>query len=293
MGKIPNIPFRKPNKDHIEFEIFPLQSLFNRNKTLSHSIDQPHRLEFFILLFITKGNGKHRIDFKEYSFEENSLIFISKGQVHAFDIQPEVDGFLILFTEGFLSKNLIHADILSFSRLYNYHFQLPVIQPEGGMGEVFGQIVKEIYNEYTSHESFGKEQMLRLLLSLLLLRAERIKKTMIPREKNPGWFKKFMGFKSLVEQHAAQTRNAKDYADMMNLSYNHLNQISKSVAGTTAKAFIDKLLVLEIKRRLAVSDISVKELTYETGFDEPTNFVKFFKKHAGLSPSKFKKTIRK
>ena len=78
---------------------------------------------------------------------------------------------------------------------------------------------------------------------------------------------------------------------MMQLTYTHLNRIVKAVTGNTAKAFIDSFVILEAKRHLAVSDISVKELTYVMGFDEPTNFVKYFKKHTGLSPVKFKKTL--
>jgi len=38
------------------------------------------------------------------------------GQVHAFDVRPDIDGFGILFTDDFLSKNLIHSDILSYYR---------------------------------------------------------------------------------------------------------------------------------------------------------------------------------
>lgn len=78
---------------------------------------------------------------------------------------------------------------------------------------------------------------------------------------------------------------------MMNISYTHLNKIVKAVTGNTAKSFVDKFIILEIKRQLAVSDVSIKELTYDMGFDEPTNFVKFFKKHTQLSPAQFKKTL--
>lgn len=104
---------------------------------------------------------------------------------------------------------------------------------------------------------------------------------------------KFSEFRHLLAAHFFQTRNAQRYAEMMNISYTHLNKIVKSVTGSTAKSFIDKFVILEIKRRLAVSGISVKELTYLMGFDEPTNFVKYFKKHTRKSPSRFRKILTK
>ena len=200
---------------------------------------------------------------------------------------------MILFTEEFLSRNLIHSDILSLYRLYNYHLQEPIIQPEETGTDRFKIIVNEMYWEYLLSNSFAKEEILRLLLKLLLLRAERIKRTLIPTEKNAEWFTTFSIFKNHLEKQFAQTRNASDYAKMMNISYKHLNDICKSVTGNTAKVFIDQFIILETKRRLAISDIPVKELTYALGFDEPTNFVKFFKKHTRQSPSQFKKKLTK
>lgn len=250
-------------------------------------------MEFYLILFITKGTGKHFIDFQQYKYHEGSIIFISKGQVHAFEVLPDSDGFLILFTEAFLSKNLIHSDILSLYRLYNYHLHLPILQPEETGDNDFIGIINAMYEEYNSSHTFAKEEILRLLLKLLLLRTERIKRTLIPQGKSSETFVKFGYFRNQLENHFTRTRNAKEYAGMMNISYKYLNEICKSVTGSTAKKFIDDFVILEIKRRLATSDLSVKELTYELGFDEPTNLLKYFKKHTLQTPSQFKELITK
>lgn len=291
--EIPKISFLKKNKAKIEFEIFTISSLFSRQAKLKHPLDMPQRIEFYHIMFITKGTGTHYIDFRPYKYSAGSILFISKGQVHAFEIRPDIDGFLILFTDAFLSKNLIHSDILSFYRLYNYHLHSPVMQSTKTSGDIFNNIISEIYREYKLTDEFAKEEILRLLLKLLLLKAERKKRTLIRKEKNSEWFLKFGVFRNALEKHFTETRNAKEYARMMNISYKHLNEICKSVTGTTAKAFIDNFIILEMKRHLAISGNSVKELTYQLGFDEPTNFVKFFKKHTRHSPAQFRKTLTK
>ena len=291
--EIPKISFLKKSNAKLEFEIFLISSLFSRKNKLDHPLDMPQRADFYHIMFITKGTGRHYIDFRPCEYSAGDILFISRGQVHAFEVRQDIDGFLILFTDAFLSKNLIHSDMLSFYRLYNYHLHSPVMQPTEANGDSFSNIINEIYREYKITDQFAKEEILRLLLKLLLLKAERKKRTFIREEKNSEWFLKFGVIRNELEKHFTETRNAKEYARIMNISYKHLNEICKSVTGGTAKTFIDNFIILEIKRRLATSNASVKELTYQLGFDEPTNFVKFFKKHARLSPSQFRKTITK
>lgn len=290
---IPKVFFRKSEKDKFEFEVLTLKDLFSRGEGLDPPLDKPHRVWFYQILYITKGEGRHYIDFKPCEYFRGSLVFISAGQVHAFDVNLKTDGFLLLFTEDFLTKNMIHTDIFSCSRLYNYHLYQPDIPPNETSESIFNPTIHEIYNEYIFADTFAKEEMLGALLKLLLLKAERIQQTITPLENNSEWVNRFSEFRRLLAGHFAQTRNAEAYAVMMNISYNYLNRIVKAVAGSTAKVFIDNFIVLESKRQLAVSDISIKELTYLMGFDEPTNFVKYFKKHTRLSPALFKKTLTK
>ena len=290
---IPKIAFLKKKDDPLEFEILGIDSLQKREGELDHSPHLPHRLSFYIILVITNGHGTHFIDFKPYPYSENSILTISKGQVHAFDKNVKKEGFLILFTDSFLSKNMIHSDILSLSRLYNYHVTPPIIEGSEIKGYGFTKLFRDLQNEYRRPNDFAKEEMLRLLLKMLLLKMERIKYSLIPQKTNPSYIHQFTIFKTRLETHFTLTRNAADYADMMSMSYKHLNTICKHISGITVKQFIDSYVTLEAKRLLATTDISVKELTYDMGFDEPTNFVKFFSKQARMTPAAFKKFLKK
>jgi len=79
---------------------------------------------------------------------------------------------------------------------------------------------------------------------------------------------------------------------MLNITYKSLNEICKLATNNTAKQLIDLETVLEAKRKLAVEDILIQTLAYELGFEEVTNFVKYFKRHTGLTPSQFKKNLQ-
>jgi AraC-like DNA-binding protein len=242
-------------------------------------------------MYITAGKGTHYIDFEPHALSPGSLIFISKGQVNAFDVQPDIKGYVVLCTTDYLEKNLIHSDVLSLYRLYNYHLHSPVLQPEETRGEGVHDVFKELVREYENPDIFAKEEILRLLFKVLLLKVERIKRTVTADQKKTEWLIRFGQFKDLIEQHIATTRNVQDFAGKLKMSPKHLNTICKAVSGTTAKQFIDNCMVLEIKRILATSEGPMQKISDDFGFDEPTNFVKYFKKHTGQSPSQFRKTF--
>lgn len=293
-NQIPHIPFQKQKADGIDFEIFSLQDLYARDKNqLDHSISLPHRVNFPLIIFISEGKGHHFIDFKKYPFQKGSIIFIAKEQVQSFEPHPSIEGFIILFTENFIWNTVDFSKSLNYSLLYNYHSNSPVLNPEDMPNEEFFSLTNQIHQEYNHPDHFGKEEIISSLMNFLFLKAERIFRKDLNPKREKKLVKPFNSFRNLLIKNYKTTRNANDYAKMMNISYKHLNDICKAVLGQTAKGFIDNYLILETKRHLASADISIKELTFEMGFDEPTNFIKFFKKHTQQTPSQFKKTFSK
>lgn len=292
MKKIPEVSFKKPTNSNFEFEIFTLSSLFSREDRLRVSLEAPHRVNFYHILFITKGSGTHHIDFTPYAYKEGSILFIAKDQVHAFEISDDVDGFVVIFTESFFLKNVAQSEFVSFNRLYNYHSHSPVIEGNPAETAMYSHIIEELYDEYSAAADFATEDILRLQLKVLLLKAERVNRTLLEDKQSSDWVSLFAKFRNNLQTHYVDTRNANEYAATLNISYKHLNAICKSLTGKTAKEFIDAYVILEIKRHVAMFDVSTKELAYELGFDEPTNLIKFFKRHTGQTPLQFKSTLR-
>ncbi|MGB3145681.1 MAG: helix-turn-helix domain-containing protein [Maribacter sp.] len=74
----------------------------------------------------------------------------------------------------------------------------------------------------------------------------------------------------------------------MLISTKHLNQVVKDFTLNTAKTFIDDYVILEAKRAIVSTDKSLKEIAFDIGFDEVTNFTKFFKNKMNMTPKAFK-----
>ena len=75
----------------------------------------------------------------------------------------------------------------------------------------------------------------------------------------------------------------------MNLSPKRLNEITRKMLGKTITQLIHDRILLEAKRELIFSGRSIKEISYELGFEDPAYFSRFFKKQSGFSPTHFRK----
>jgi AraC family transcriptional activator of pobA len=87
-------------------------------------------------------------------------------------------------------------------------------------------------------------------------------------------------------------RKAALYARRLDYSPRTLNRATQETVGRTAKQYVDDRVVLEAKRLLAHSDITVAECASRTGFDDPANFSKFFRARTGLTPGTFAARVR-
>ncbi|MEM6645970.1 MAG: AraC family transcriptional regulator [Bacteroidota bacterium] len=274
-------------------EVLTLREFYQRLPSVQHHDPfSPHRVSFFLILAITSGCGQHYIDFQAHAYQPGSLLFIAKNQVQAFDRQRDSHGHLIIFTDAFLANHTVISKHLPDLGLYNYHLGSPTIHAaDDGKGHLLG-LTTQIYDEYQHGDHFAKSEILRTLLHLLLLRAERVKHHTAVRHARPEWLSLFNQFRTLLEHNYAKTRNARDYAQQVGVSYKHLNDVCKAVVAKTAKQFIDHVVATEIKRYLASTALSVKELSYAVGFNEPTNLVQFFKRQTQQTPGQFRRGLK-
>ena len=286
--EIPKIQFTNKNIPYIE--VMSFAQLRNKlSKASGHNPFKGHKIEFHLIMIVTKKSYTHFVDFKSYHLKEGSAIFIAKNQVHHFNKNIEnASGISIAINSQFMDKYHFLSDNIKLNRLFNYHLGIPIISSSDMGEDSFLDIADLLYKEYTLENNFAKSEMLRTLLHILLLRAERSKEVCSNTTVKPYWLEVFREFKNLLEIEYVNTRNARFYAKKLLISYKFLNDIVKQLTNKTAKAFIDEFVTIEIKRYLASTTLSVKEISYQTGFLEPGNMNKFFKRNSKTTPLKFR-----
>ena len=86
-----------------------------------------------------------------------------------------------------------------------------------------------------------------------------------------------------------QLHSPSDFARQLNIHVNHLNRSVKEVTGKTTGEVIAERFLLEAKKLLQLSPLSISEISYALGFSEPTRFNAFFKRHTNMAPTAFRK----
>ena len=287
-----NISFSKNDISPFEFEIINLRSLFKRVHLLKHLIFKPHSCKFHIIIYIIGGDGSHCVDSNIYQLKDDSILFIAKGQTHKFDNSMSINGYMIMFTDDFLFNNLLASDILACHRLYNYHLYPSYIPVEKNLINIIRNHIDSIYMIYNEDDSCSKENIITVQLKLLLMYILRMNKHHIQLLSTTADFRRFITFKELVAENYMKTRNVSDYAKMLKVSYKYLNNLCKEFSGSTAKKILDDIIILEMKRSLSNENATINELTMQFGFDEPTNLIKYFKKHTSFTPCQFKNSLK-
>lgn len=289
--EIPKILFDRDKSLDIEVMNFA-QLLKKLNHSKDHNPFAVHKIEFYLILIVSKNSYSHFVDFKSYKLVEGSALFVAKNQVHHFTkALLESDGFCIIFSSLFIDKYYFLSGSLKLNRLFNYHIETPTIHQKEMGGDSFIGIANKLHEEYIFPNNFIKSEMLRSLLHILLLKAERAKEIQSISGVKTHWLEIFGTFKNRLEEEYVNTRNSKTYAAGLFVSYKFLNDIVKQLTGKTVKAFIDGFVTIEIKRYLVSTSLSVKEISYKTGFEEPANMIKFFKKNTNTTPLKFRQQL--
>ena len=247
------------------------------------------KLDFYLAVFILKGSGRILIDFEEHDLRYGAFAFISRGQLIKLVENKNLDAILFFISQDFLTELFDGRGILPFSRLFSYHQFSPLILFSNEQYKTVLDAAIIIHQEYLQTDNYGYKEVLQLRLKLIMYQLVRQREKRLIDNQEPRSVKLFSRFSRLVMENFVDIKSAHDYARMLKVSYKTLNQTTKANINKTAKAYIEYYTVLEIKRSLAYSSESIQEVAYQYGFDEPTNMVKFFKKHTNLTPSQFRK----
>ncbi|MBN2595668.1 MAG: helix-turn-helix domain-containing protein [Marinifilaceae bacterium] len=269
----------------LEFEILDLSEILKSRKDM---MTIPHRAQFNHILWIEKGKGTHFVDFNPISIEDNTIIFIPHNCVNRFDKNGIYKGKTILFTNNFFSKNnqdlqFLHSSIL-YSDLYNIA-KIKVNQQRSDL-KVF---LNAMETEFQRSADSAQYQILRNMLHIFLLQAEREMRKQGFEELKPSANLDYLVlFKDLLEQNFRKEKSVNKYASELSISEKQLHKATTTLFDKTPKQIIDERILLEAKRLLVHSNQSIKEIAYELGYDEPTNFIKYFRKHVHSTPSEFR-----
>ncbi len=286
--EVQQIRFHQKAYPNLGFDILPLESIPERTN-LNHSPLKLHQIDFYLMLIVTEGKGRHTIDFTDYELHPGSVLTVRKDQIHKF-MASQAKGHILLFTDTFLISYLEKLEASKTLQLFNELLGHPCLRLAETAFEGVQKVIREIQQEFLHERDDYSPSIIRSYLHILISKLYRVKfsgNSLIVGKKYLGAFIKFQ---TLVEIHGFKTKRVTDYAHWMGVSSKTLNNIAQEIAHVSAKVFIDQIVITQIKRLLINSALSVKEIAYEAGFEEPTNLYKYFKRYTQQTPEAFRQS---
>jgi len=271
---------------------FVIKSMEEIDRALGGIADQPHRHNYYTIVWPVTATGRHIVDFKEYAIQPNHIFFVSPGQVHQIITDPNPTGYVLLFTPEFLEKNSIRNDFIANLKLFKKSDETPPLPVTDKMADQLRIFADQMVSAFQLQNDMFLE-IIGAYLKLFLIECNNhcslspgsnlqnieVSKTLV---KN---------FKEAVEINYAQNHQVQYYAEALNVTPNYLNNVIKTSMNISAKEFIQNKLILEAKRMVVFTEKSAKEIGFEIGFDDPSHFSKFFKSNTGQSLQEFKDSL--
>lgn len=247
----------------------------------------PHRHSFYHLLFFTEGGGQHTIDFHHFPVRPFQIYFMSPEQVHSWDFEGRVEGYVVNFSEDFFTSFLLRQEYLeafSFFRGSPQNSVLNLVEP---LASAVSTLFEELL-QFTGGASRFREDMARLLLLQIFIRVQNGVEAGHFGDRPAVHNALLRTYQKLIEQHFLTVRLPGHYAQMLHVTPNHLNALCKEHLGAQAGKLIRDRVLLEAKRMLINLDLPISQIAYRLNFSDNSYFSKFFKKETRLSPEGFR-----
>lgn len=268
--------------------LFKLQKLEDFYADTSEAAGVLQNDELYTFIIVEEAKGVHTIDYIDFPFDNSEIHFIRPYQVHGIALDKASKGHVISVAKSYFLKHRIREELISNIFLFQDFGHTPPLKIDQDIFERISKIIEEI-EACLADKVIYREEAIASLLQLFLIYCNNSSgmNTAQTSEEHPG-ICILRDFKRLVEKHFSEWHRVTEYAYELHISVKHLSQSVKNLTDKAAKEHIQDRITLEAKRILLNSNLSIKEVAQEIGFEEPLPFSGFFKKKVGVSPSQFR-----
>lgn len=263
-----------PTPDLIHCESIPERS------RLHHWEIKPHRHSDLVqLLYVQSGQAQLQVEGSLAEVGSSSLQVVPALCVHGFRFSDDVQGYVLSLAQPLAEQLAVALD--------SQVLRQPACFAVGSERRYLDALFESISAEYEQQQS-GRDVMLQSLISVLLVSLSRRAQAQSASAGPDRGREHVDAFTRLLEAHYREHLPIEHYANALNISAAHLNALCRRLAGQSALQMINQRLLLEAKRCLVYSAMTVNQVSDSLGFSDPAYFSRFFKRGTGLSPKGFR-----
>ena len=250
----------------------------------------PHRKAYYMLVFTKHTRGRHWVDAMPYVRQDHALYFSSPSQMLVKEEPTPFWGTRLEFTEEFLAlqQNAALRHLPLIQNPQQVH-ELPLAAAdEAVVDDLLAKLEAEC-----QRPGQWQHPLLSAYLTALLTYLSRLYTEQFPGGEPSADQRLLRTYQAHIEVHFRELHEVGAYAELLHISAGHLSEVVKAQSGKSAIKHVHERLVLEAKRLLFYTPLSLKELAFDLGFSDASYFSRFFKRETGLTPAEYRASIRK
>jgi len=287
LGQLFGRPFEK-----IDFVILDNEEILALIKhDVNAHVQQYHQHDFYAISWVQSGQLQQKLDGKVFTLNPGDIFVACPGQVHENDFginANQVKGGAFLFTSEFLQQLRQHTAIAELTILDNI-LSNPCHPLQGEDLDSFLSMI-HILNKEVKKE-LPNMPMVRSLLCAVLLSIQQTVDNSIIQANSARHIEVYKKFKHLLELHFRENKTSHFYSEQMYISDRHLNRLLKEATTKTAADIILGRSILEARRLLCFTEMTISEISWSLGYQDPSYFTKLFKKAAGQTPLAYRMSM--
>ncbi|MFS1909111.1 helix-turn-helix domain-containing protein [Vibrio lentus] len=243
---------------------------------------EPHRHEYWELVWCVDNLGSQSIDFVDYDNKVGRIFTIAPGQVHRSELVGE-NARLLVFTPGFVKTN--HRNTQLVDTVFAMHQSRPPYLDCNEEGNRYLLPIFTMIKEECEREDNDWDLVESLVNSFLRYILRFATQSSLKGEVRDSRVNKVV---DLIEQHYTTHKHCEFYAQALSITNKRINEIVKAERGKTVTQLIHDRTILEANRELIFSTKTIKTIAFELGFEDPAYFSRFYRGQMKESPAKFR-----
>jgi AraC-like DNA-binding protein len=276
---------------------FTIHSLLDIHGTIPYK-SPVFRTNYYSFVFIKDGRGNYTTDELTFEYGPRTIYFTNPGHLKAFEFYELRDAYLVTLSEQFLKEN-VHADVFR-----DFPFLLAeTVAPQSLSPREFEEVETlylQLLREYQNGSAYKYRIIGNLFVVLLLKIKEAFWGDYRPLEEGDRSSQIVRQFREELERHYTDLAEGKvenqfqvqDYAAAQHLHPNYFSQVISSKTGQPVTHWIAEKTIAQANALLRHSTAPIKEVARKLGFRETSHFSNYYRKHAGLTPSAFRRRGR-
>lgn len=250
----------------------------------------------------TFANGKafYKTNRGFYSVEENRYLLLNEGSYTiSIDEKTEVESFCIFFRDGFAQEVLPSILKSTNSILSDPYFDMDTVEFYEKTYQITPTLMLQLEKFQRHYDLFHNdflwfdEQFHNLMQIMLFAHFDTLSKmeslNTIKSSTRDELFRRVSVAHDFIRAYFNHQIKLHDISSVACLSQNHLLRSYKKIYGKTPHQHVSELRILKAKKLLQDMELSMTDITYEIGFNNPASFSKIFKASTGLSPLQYRK----